>query len=441
MKTITLILFILKLIFPYISSEYNNHFFQYVSLVNNIDFNKTTNITSKNVLNKTDEIIKRSIKIESDSDLYMIITFVNGIYHSEEDVQEITEYIETTFKCDVRSFYNPSSGNWVKDATKAGFELVLRPNDLELAKNLAEHLRKTLKELRPKGRILHIAHSGGAILTYLAVKYHLTYNEANRIDIVTLGGGRSLTHKYFKGRIFNYYSRNDPVLLVEKRAAKLMKVTKNDTYDIVRDTKHNTTFVFLEPIAKDPIFDHSMGGPTYRLALHLEAIEFQRRLQYMMNLAAKDKDLIRKFRKTVANITGIRHFWSNYITSSSVNIATTSRMLRKYSSNITNIHGLFSGKGRNNQKIQRAITHTGQVLSENHVITMNNTTSYNETNTINNINTTITINMKNHNQSNIITNQTKPSKEVDNNLIAKRHKYNANSIQSMVDRLHYTESR
>ncbi|KAJ1385443.1 hypothetical protein B484DRAFT_14243 [Ochromonadaceae sp. CCMP2298] len=164
----------------------------------------------------------------------MLVSFVNGIYHSEAEVKDIAESIESIFRCDVRSFYNPSSGNWIQDAYKAGFELVLRPSDLALSKQLAEHLRKVLSELHPKGRVLHIAHSGGAILTYLAAKYHLTYSEANRIDIVTLGGGRSITHKYFKGRICNYYSRNDPVLLVENRASNLLRRTKNETYEEVR---------------------------------------------------------------------------------------------------------------------------------------------------------------------------------------------------------------
>ena len=239
--------------------------------------------------------------------------------------------------------------------TILGFELISQSNDLLLAKQLAEHLRNILKDLRPKGRVLHIAHSGGAILTYLAGKYHLTYAESSRIDVVTLGGGRSLTHKYFKGRILNYYARNDPVLILEKRASYLMKVVAamktNDSYDTIRDDKHNTTFVFIQPIAKDPLMDHSMYGPTYRLALSWEAVEYRKRLQYMMLLAAREKDIIRLIRKQVANLTGYHHFWmrDNYywphqIITPHVNFALTGRWIRKYVANITNIHGLFSGK-------------------------------------------------------------------------------------------------
>jgi hypothetical protein len=67
------------------------------------------------------------------------------------------------------------------------------------------------------GRILHIAHSGGAIITYLAAKYHLSSEERSKIDVVTLGAGRSLTRKYFSGKVINYYTRNDPCLLIDQR--------------------------------------------------------------------------------------------------------------------------------------------------------------------------------------------------------------------------------
>ena len=315
-------------------------------------------------------------------DKIMIVSFVNGIYHSEADVQEISDYLKLTFQSDVRSFYNPSSGSWVKDAYKAGFEMVLRPNDLVLAKQLADHLRSALKEVRAKeGRVLHIAHSGGAILTYLAAKYHLSYSEANRIDIVTLGGGRSLTHKYFRGRIFNYYSRNDPVLLVEQRASRLMKRTKNETFDIVHDGKHNTTFVFLEAIAKDPIFDHSMAGPTYRKALAWEAEQFQQRLRQFMLVEAKDKDVVRRLRKQAANITGLHHFWNYY---SVDNMALLGRRIRKYTASATNVHGLLSGKSRVANNITNTIFAESTVLSiaqnatkANNTIT--NTNTRNET--------------------------------------------------------------
>jgi hypothetical protein len=285
----------------------------------------------------------------------MITTFVNGIYHSVKDVADIENYLKNTFNTEVRSFYNPSSGSWVMDAYKAGFELVLRPSDLVLARQLAEHLRKALKDVRSDGgRVLHIAHSGGAILTYLAAKYHLTSSETSRIDVITLGGGRSITHKYFKGRVYNYYARNDPVLMVDSRAARLMKKAKNTTYAVVQDAKHNTTFIFLEAIAKDPVFDHAMEGPTYRRALLWEALQYQERLQRLRHKEAREKDVVRQLRKKAANYTGVHHFWDTYNPDT---LWDSGRILRKYASNYTNIHGLFSGK-------YRALTHTDRVITE-----------------------------------------------------------------------------
>lgn len=278
------------------------------------------------------------------SNKMMILTFVNGIYHSETEVKDIATYLRCTFRSEVRTFYNPSSGSWVKDAYKAGFELVLRPNDLILAKQLAEHLRSALREVHPqRGRVLHIAHSGGAIITYLAAKYHLKFSESSRIDVVTLGAGRSLTHKYFRGRLYNYYARNDPVLLVESRAAQLLKKTKNDTYCIVRDAKHNTSFVFLKAVANEPIYDHAVDGPTYRIALDHEAREFQARLKLMVQSSARERDVLRLARKKVASLTGVHHFWKRY---SWGHVATLTRRVRKLAANVTNVHGLLSGKSR-----------------------------------------------------------------------------------------------
>jgi hypothetical protein len=71
-----------------------------------------------------------------------IITFVNGIYHSYDECQEIASLMEEIFKDEVRPFYNPSSGRWLYDLTHAGFALFKKPNDLYLARNLAKHLRK-----------------------------------------------------------------------------------------------------------------------------------------------------------------------------------------------------------------------------------------------------------------------------------------------------------
>lgn len=308
---------------------------------------------------------------------YLALSFVNGIYHTESDWKRISEYLNQLFGLKVRSFYNPTSGWWVSDATKAGFELALKRNDVATAKLLAEHLKAILHELGHKGRILHLAHSGGAILTYLAAKHHLNSTEKSRIDVATFGGGRSITRKYFDGRIVNYYAKNDPLLLLDGRAAKLMKVAvdnstyfsnspiyginaswNNISYSQVWDRKHNTSFIYLQALANNPLSDHSMEGPTYRLALQMEAEVFKTRVIEMVAIDAMQNDWLRLLRKQAANITGYRHFWSDPFysirskrkrvdhvkASSDESIARKVLLIRKLSAKFTGIHGMFSGK-------------------------------------------------------------------------------------------------
>ena len=153
-----------------------------------------------------------------------VVTFINGIYHSEEDWRRIAKMLEDFFEVEVLPLYNPTTGWWVGDATRAGYELVRSPADARMAYNLTNHLRMALEVVGPKGRVLHIAHSGGAILTYLSAKFHLTAAERQRIDVITMGAGRSITRKYFPGgRVVNYYANNDPCLFVENRAKTLLK--------------------------------------------------------------------------------------------------------------------------------------------------------------------------------------------------------------------------
>lgn len=239
------------------------------------------------------------------------ITYINGIYHSEEDWTRITHQLSQLFGEEVRPFYNPSSGWWVTDISKAGFHLVGKSKQIYLAKELATHFRSILASLAPQGRILHLAHSGGAILTYLAAKYHLSSVERSRIDVVTFGGGHSLTKKYFPGHLVNYYAQNDPCLVVDPRASKLIKkVTFNGISMIEkRELKHNTSYVFVEALTNNPLFDHSMEGPTYRIALLREAQDYQRRLRQICVLHAKDFTHSRLIRKKFAALTNQHHFF------------------------------------------------------------------------------------------------------------------------------------
>lgn len=296
------------------------------------------------------------------------VSFINGIYHSDEDWRRITANLSALFGCEVRAFYNPSSGYWIKDATKAGYELIRRPADTDTVLRLAEHFRSMLDAMGPSDRILHLAHSGGAIITYLCAKHHLLKNETDRIDVTTFGGGRSITRKYFSGRIVNYYARNDPLLFVDMRANALLKRAANESFHEVIYTKHNTTFVFVEGKSNNPVLDHSMEGVTYLTALEREA-QLRRRREYLMYFeqAVFPKQAIRTLRKLAANMTGQHHFFSRgFSASSSISSWSwmkgsahwdngTLRALRKAAARLTGRRYFFSAGKRAQQLVIIAV--------------------------------------------------------------------------------------
>lgn len=288
---------------------------------------------------------------------FILVTFVNGIYHSVSDWTRISNNLENIFRCEVRPYYNPTSGWWVKDISRAGFDLVLRPNDLILAKGLADHLRFALDDLHPNGRLLHLAHSGGAILTYLAAKHHLTYQEIARIDVATLGAGKSVTRKYFKGWVRNYYSRNDPLTIVDSRANKLLKRSGSAPIQEIRDFKHNTSFVFIDPLEDNPISDHSMECRTYAIALHLEAQAMKQRMQDILRQQAREIEWSRKLRKQAANITGLHHFWDRYLPNK---VSRASRKVRNSVARLWLLRGLYSTSYSN---VQSAIVNETMLIN------------------------------------------------------------------------------
>jgi len=297
------------------------------------------NLTSVWAISGIDVFVKRYFQRSFPKRL-MAITFVNGIYHTNEEWQLVAAQIREIFSYEVHPFYNPSSGQWMQDAARAGYELLIRPSELATSKDLAVHLRHVLSELVPNGRILHIAHSGGAILTYLAAKYHLTDDEKERIDVITFGGGRSITRKYFKGRVVNYYSNNDPLLYIDSRAARLLKeASLNQSFCLINENKHNTSFFFVQPQKNSSIEDHSLEGPTYRTALHIEAQAFKDRLLGMILEEARRQHWARVLRKTCANLTGMHHFWEHPAKTIAINI----HQLCKQSSKITGWSGFFCG--------------------------------------------------------------------------------------------------
>lgn len=74
--------------------------------------NNSTNSSLNTVANSTFKFTLPSHCVEF-SRKYIRISFVNGIYHSEDDWRNITNDLETTFGLEVHPFYNPSSGSTV----------------------------------------------------------------------------------------------------------------------------------------------------------------------------------------------------------------------------------------------------------------------------------------------------------------------------------------
>lgn len=151
---------------------------------------------------------------------------------------------------------------------------------------LVRHLKEAIKKVGPKGRVIHIAHSQGALITSLAVK-RLTKQEMSQMEVICFGGAEAMecSETYPFARCINYYSVNDPLLFVVPSAARALrsgymgmggikhhrqKTTGASSLAALVDPLAEPEFVFLTPRAGDPIEDHGLFGPTYIDALRWE---------------------------------------------------------------------------------------------------------------------------------------------------------------------------
>eukprot|EP01083_Nonionella_stella_P254119 873657_1 len=76
------------------------------------------------------------------------------------------------------------------------------------------------------GRVILIAHSQGALITYLAIKSgRLTKDEMRHMEVICFGGGEAIrsTPETPFARCINYYSVNDPLLFIVPSAAKALR--------------------------------------------------------------------------------------------------------------------------------------------------------------------------------------------------------------------------
>jgi len=223
------------------------------------------------------------------------LTWVNGIGHSLDHMEEGKEYISERFGGkDVTYCWNPTSmthdedvSGYIKDLTQAGtHKLGLITSEVE---QLVDYLKEAVAAVGKDGVVVHVAHSQGALITALAAK-RLTPTELNRIECIGFGGAVALrkTPSTPYRRCINYYAVNDPLLLVVPQAAQALRsgfsstiistaptATANNGKDVAVADDENE-FCFLAPRCGDPILDHSLFSPTYGQALEWEGARFQR---------------------------------------------------------------------------------------------------------------------------------------------------------------------
>ena len=204
------------------------------------------------------------------------VTWVNGIAYHMDHMTEGEDFISKLFGGEpIRFCYNPTrqtQGNYedaygyLSDLTQAGTQK-LGVVTAEV-NTLAQFLRESVAAVGRKGVVVHIAHSQGALITALASK-QLTPLEMSQCEVLAFGGAaaiRKTAQSPFR-RCVNYYSVNDPLLLVVPSAAQALR----------SGLVSNEEFVFLMPRLGDPISDHNLIGPTYAQALGWEGKRFQLR--------------------------------------------------------------------------------------------------------------------------------------------------------------------
>lgn len=202
------------------------------------------------------------------------LTWVNGIAHNLDHMEEGEKIISKFFAGKPIIYcHNPTAmeheedvRGYLFDLTQAGQQkLGVITAEVD---TLVKHLKESVAAVGKRGCVIHIAHSQGALITHLAAK-QLTIEEMSRIEILAFGGATALrktAQTPFK-RCINYYSVNDPLLMVVPSAAQALRSGL-----LVGDG--DDEFCFLAPRIGDPIRDHNLWGPTYAQALQWEGDRF-----------------------------------------------------------------------------------------------------------------------------------------------------------------------
>jgi len=224
------------------------------------------------------------------------LTWVNGIGYNTSHMEKEAPVISSYFGGkDVKFYHNPTkmvdeqdTRGYFSDLTQAGQQKYLGRITDEV-NGLVKHLREAVRSIEGNrgGTVVHIAHSQGALVTWLAAK-QLTPLEMNRIEVISFGGAtpvRSTPETPFR-RCVNYYSVNDPLLFLNPSAETALRSGFHRHHH--NHHKHNgdahaeemeDEFCFLAPRVGDPIADHMLLGPTYASALEWEGRRFVHRYQ------------------------------------------------------------------------------------------------------------------------------------------------------------------
>jgi hypothetical protein len=157
------------------------------------------------------------------------LTWVNGIAHLPEHMVDPTYVISSAFgNVKVDYCHNPSAMTsesdyigFVKDGIQAsGHQMGRVTKEVD---TLVDHLRDALDEVGRSGKVIHIAHSQGSVITWLAAK-RLTPEECRRIEVISFGGAATIcTSEFPFSRCINYYAVNDPILNVVPAAVKALR--------------------------------------------------------------------------------------------------------------------------------------------------------------------------------------------------------------------------
>jgi len=221
-----------------------------------------------------------------------ILTWVNGIGHNLDHMSSGQTSLSSIFGGKMIRFCHNPTAMANEDDTK-GFYGDLRQATSQKymgkvtdeVNSLVKHIQEAVNDVGPKGKVIHIAHSQGALITNLAAN-NLTKAEMSQVEVLCFGGAVSIHRSEERpfARCVNYYSVNDPLLLVNPGASRALRTgvwgmgsgsTSGSGLAAMVDPLTEPEFVFLTPRGNDPIVDHGLLGPTYIDALRWEGRRYQ----------------------------------------------------------------------------------------------------------------------------------------------------------------------